>query len=139
MRDSTNLCQAIPAVPYCPNRTSATSSFCPEHAAELCALEEREKTAACEAGRLKAIVDRMLSEGTNAYTTAREVMKDEQVVQLYSDSLGRQIDAAVALKTQFLSEGGSCSSSTLSLRVGDLFHSDDEVQLKTVASRVWLR
>ena len=61
-------------------------------------------------------------------------MKDKQVVQLYLKSLGRQIDAAVALKTRFLSEGGSRSSSTLSLRVGNLFHSDDEVQLKTVTA-----
>ena len=98
MRLPTNRCLAIPADPQCPNCASPSSSFCPKHAEEFRELEEREQTAAREAGRLKPIVDEMLAEGTKAYTTAREVRKDERVVQLFLESLEQQIDATVVLK-----------------------------------------
>ena len=75
-------------------------------------LEEREHTAALEAGRLKPIVDEMIAEGADAYIRVRDVRKDERVVRLYSESLEQHIDAAVALKTRFFSEGERCPTST---------------------------
>lgn len=75
-------------------------------------LEEREQAAAREVGRLKPIVDEMIAEGVDAYIRVRDVKKDERVVRLYSESLEQQIDAAVALKTRFFSEGERCPTSS---------------------------
>ena len=71
-------------------------------------LDEREQAAAREAGRLKPIVEEMIAEGVDAYIRVRDIRKDERVVRLYSESLEQQIDAAVALKTRFSSEGERC-------------------------------
>ena len=105
----TNDCKAIPAnsdrTLRCPRRASAPSAFCREHAEEHHALEERERTIAREADRLKPIVDDMVSEGTEAYTRSRDVKKDERVVRLYLELLEEQVGTAVALKTRFSGDG----------------------------------
>ncbi|KAI1784180.1 hypothetical protein LXA43DRAFT_245218 [Ganoderma leucocontextum] len=104
-----NGCEAIPAdsdqTPRCPDRAISPLKFCREHAEERRALEERERIAARDADRLKPVVEDMVAEGAEAYIRLRDVRKDERVVRLYSESLERQIGAAVALKTRFFSDG----------------------------------
>ncbi|PIL23055.1 hypothetical protein GSI_14362 [Ganoderma sinense ZZ0214-1] len=83
MRLSVNTCNAIPAdtaqAPHCPYRAGISSPFCRDHAEELHALEERERTAACDADRLKVSVEDMLAEGVKAYIRVKEVRKDERI------------------------------------------------------------
>ena len=109
MRSPTNNCKAIPTdsnqAPRCLHHARAPSAFCREHDEERRALEERERTAAREADRLRPIIDDMVSEGTKAYTRSRDVKKDERVVRLYLDSLEVQIGAAATLKTRFSWDG----------------------------------
>ena len=122
-----NGCQAIPVpadanetpLAHCPYR-ARVSSFCWQHAEELRMLEEREHTAAREAGRLKPIIDEMVAEGTDAYMRVRDIRKDERIVRLYSQSLKEQINAAVPLETQFFSEGERCAARPLPRRISDI-------------------
>ena len=102
-----NRCQAIAAdtdvTQYCPYR-AWVSSLCRQYADELRTLEERYQVAEREVGRLRPVVEENVAEGADAYIRVRDVRRDERVVQLYSQSLGEQINAAVELKTWFLSE-----------------------------------
>ena len=88
-----------------PGPASTSSSSNREHVEELRALKERERTAVRDADRLKPIIDQMLAEGVEVYTHVREVQKNELFARLYLESLEQQIGAAVALRTQFFSEG----------------------------------